>query len=529
MGSGLIQLGGSKLSGIINALTKNRVMGVLVGALVTAVIQSSSATTVIVVGLINAGLMNLGQSIGIILGANIGTTITAQIIAFKLTDYALLFIALGFLIVFIAKSKKKKHAGEILLGFGLLFYGIKIMGDAMVPIRTYEPFIAMMQTLENPLMGVLVGAIFTALVQSSSASTGVFITLSFQGILSLKAAIPLTFGANIGTCITAVLAAINANREARRAAIAHTLFNVLSTVIFLPFLAQYQALIEWMSGGMHATTQADIIAHVPRQIANAHSVAKIIAVVLFLPFTEHLARWSTWCLPVKPETEGEKFKTKYISDDALAIPSTALSLAKQEILRMAYSTKSMLEVSINLITKKDGKVAEIIRRSDDKVDRLNYEIRNYLTRIAQNLMEEEESKTQTSYMYIISNIEHIGDLLSKEMLTLGEKYIHRDARLNEEDLQNIGKFHAMVDDLFARVLTAYKDDDQELLESILSESERRRIVGFENEIKRHHFAALTKGCRQAEATTSVFLDLLNDYHAVFSHLLAIAHGQRGDF
>ncbi len=283
MGSNLTKLGGAKLSEILSKLTSNKYAGIVVGCVVTTIFQSSSATTVMLVGLINSGVMTLMQSIGVILGANIGATTTPQIVAFKLTDYSLVFITIGFLFMFISKKKSKKLLGEIILGVGLLFYGIKLMSDTMHPMRSYGPFIEYMTKLENPVMGVLVGTLFTAAIQSSGAAIGVFIALAFQGILTFKAALPLTLGANIGTCITAALASIGTNREAKRSALAHILFNISTTIIFLPFLPQFQGFVEQISAGaMNAKTAADIGLYVPRQIANANTISKVIAVVTLI-------------------------------------------------------------------------------------------------------------------------------------------------------------------------------------------------------------------------------------------------------
>ncbi len=244
MSEGLKKSAGNKMRSILSALTNNRIVGAVVGAFVTTVIQSSSATTVMLVSFVQAGLMSFAQSLGVILGADIGTTITAQLIAFKLTDYALLLIAVGFVMRTFGKGDNIRNIGEVLLGFGVLFYGMKLMSDAMKPLRTYAEFINLMKGLENPLLGLLVGTVFTALIQSSSAFTGIVIVMAQQGLITLDAGIPLVFGANIGTCITAGFASIGTSREAKRVALAHVLFKVCGVTLFIFWIPTFVDIIQ---------------------------------------------------------------------------------------------------------------------------------------------------------------------------------------------------------------------------------------------------------------------------------------------
>jgi phosphate:Na+ symporter len=276
------------------------------------------------VSFVQAQLMTFAQSLGIILGADIGTTITAQLIAFKLTDYALIVIGIGFGMMFLFKSKKLKNIGEAILGFGLLFFGMWIMSDAMAPLRTYEPFINILLQLENPLLGILVGTAFTALIQSSSAFTGIIIVLGSQGLITLEAAIPLLFGANIGTSITAALASINTGREAKRVALAHTLFKVLGVLLFVWWIPSYAEIIRMISpdGAEGLSGAAQLADVVPRQIANAHTIFNVALTIIFLPFTVQAAAFIYKLLPDKaePEEEGE-FKTKYLEDSLVSTPT----------------------------------------------------------------------------------------------------------------------------------------------------------------------------------------------------------------
>ncbi|MDH3629267.1 MAG: Na/Pi cotransporter family protein, partial [Acidobacteriota bacterium] len=295
MSQALKAVAGERMKSILATLTSNRITGALTGAFVTAIIQSSSVTTVMVVGFITAGLMSLSQSIGIIMGANIGTTVTAQIIAFKVTKFALLLIAAGFGMTLISRLEKLRFHGKGIMGLGLLFFGMGVMGEAMQPLRDYGPFLDWMTHMDNPVVGILAGALFTALVQSSSATTAVVIVSAGQGILSLPAGIALIFGANVGTCVTAILASIGRPREALRASIVHVLFNLAGVLLWLGFideLARWVTAISPVSEELIGVER--LSAETPRQIANAHTIFNVVNTTLFLGFSTQFARFVEW-------------------------------------------------------------------------------------------------------------------------------------------------------------------------------------------------------------------------------------------
>ena len=293
MSDSLKAVAGERMKLILARLTSNRFMGALTGAFVTAVIQSSSVTTVLVVGFISAGLMSMAQSIGVIMGANIGTTITAQIIAFKVTKLALLMIAIGFGMLFFSKNEKMKHYGGMLMGLGMIFFGMSVMSDAMYPLRAYQPFLDFMATMGNPFVGILVAAAFTALVQSSSATTGIVIVMASQGFITLPAGIALAFGANIGTCVTAILAAIGKPREAVRAAVVHVLFNVFGVLVWLGLISHLAEFVAWISPARGDLSGVErLAAETPRQIANAHTIFNVANTLIFIGLTAQFARIS---------------------------------------------------------------------------------------------------------------------------------------------------------------------------------------------------------------------------------------------
>jgi Na/Pi-cotransporter len=301
MSDGMQNAAGDKMRTILSQITHNRIIAVGVGTFVTMVIQSSSATTVMLVSFVHSKLMKFRQSIGVILGAGIGTTITAQLIAFKLTDYSLLLIGIGFILNSFTKSKNLRNIGKTILGFGILFFGMHIMSDSMFPLRSFSPFIDFIVKLENPFLGILVGAIFTALIQSSSAFIGIMIILATQGLLTIEASIPLLFGANIGTAITAILAGIKTDREAKQVALAHTLIKVIGVLIFLFWIPQFVEIVKLVSpkSSLSGGNFNSLAETVPRQIANAHTVFNIVLTCLILPFINLFGKLVEKLLPLK--------------------------------------------------------------------------------------------------------------------------------------------------------------------------------------------------------------------------------------
>ncbi|ODS29708.1 MAG: Na+/Pi-cotransporter, partial [Candidatus Scalindua rubra] len=389
MSEGMKKAAGERMRNILAALTRNRVVALTVGAFVTMVIQSSSATTVMLVSFVQAELMSYAQALGVIMGANIGTTITAQLIAFKLTDYALGMITIGFIMMMFAKRETFKYFGEALMGFGILFFGMKLMSDAMQPLRTYQPFIDLMKGLENPVYGLLIGALFTGLIQSSSAFTGIVIVLAQQGLLTLEAGIPLIFGANVGTCITAGLASIGTIRGAKRVAIAHVFFNIGGVLIFIWFIPHLADLVRWLSPVSESTGAVKLAMETPRQIANAHTIFNITVGLVFLPFTTILAHYVYKILPDKEIEKGVIPATWHLDDSQISHPAIAIGLVQSEISRMAKIVARMLSAILHpFISNEYGKdeiypkltVLEGIDMRERKIDYLDEKTVEYLVK-----------------------------------------------------------------------------------------------------------------------------------------------------
>ena len=478
MSQSLEAVAGDRMKAILSRLTSNRLMGALTGAFVTAVIQSSSVTTVLVVGFITAGLMSLSQSIGIILGANIGTTITAQIIAFKVTEFALLMVAVGFGMLFFGRRERLRQYGTVLMGLGLVFFGMGVMGDAMSPLRTYEPFLAWMAELETPAIGIVVGALFTALVQSSSATAGIVIVLASQGLISLTAGIAVIFGANIGTCITALLASIGKPREAVRASVVHVLFNVIGVLIWLPFIDQLAAWVMQISPvAQDLTGTAKLAAETPRQIANSHTVFNVANTLLFLPFTGLLAGLVERLVPDRPEEEGFWVRAKYLDEELLSTPSLALDRARLEILHLGDHVMEMMRRILPAMLTGERAELEEIAEMDDRVDRLHGQIVTYLGKISSGRLTETQTREFLKLLETTNGLENIGDIIETNLVNLGTHRIDQGVTISEPTRQVIREFHGVVTRALAASLqAATQKNDQAARMVIEMKSEINRLA-----------------------------------------------------
>ena len=445
MADALKAVAGERMKSILARLTDNRIMGVLTGAGVTAVIQSSSVTTVLVVGFISAGLMSLAQSIGVILGADIGTTITAQIIAFKVTKYALGLVAIGFAAVFFAKTEKLRLRGGLVMGLGLVFFGMAVMGEAMEPLREYEPFLDLMVRMENPLLGIAVAAVFTALIQSSSATIGIIIVMAGQGLVSLPAGIALLLGANIGTTVTAVLASLGRPREALRSAMAHVLFKVVGVLLWVFLIDQLASLstsISPSASGLEGT--ARFAADTPRQIANAHTIFNVINTLLFLPFAPQFARLMERLIPDRPLEEEVQVRARYLSPDLIRTPTLALDRARLEILHMGNRARDMFVGSLPAVLRGTNAELDDIEAMDDAVDALHGQIIEYLGTISQRKLTNSSTQELLRLMEATNDIENIGDIIETNLVQLGRERIEHDISISPATEAVLTEYHEAV-------------------------------------------------------------------------------------
>lgn len=460
---------GGRLKDILSRLTTNRFTAVLTGALVTAIVNSSSVTTVLVVGFVTANLMTMAQSVGIIMGANIGTTVTTQIIAFNISRYSLILVALGFAVFFGGRKELTRKKGLALLGLGLVFFGMGIMGDALSPLRSYPPFIDAMGRMESPGLGILAGALFTALVQASAATTGVVIVLSAQGLLTLPAGIALVLGANIGTCITALLAALGKPREAVRAAVVHVLFNTLGVLIWLMFIGQLAELVVWMTpqaGGMEGLEK--MAAETPRQIANAHSVFNVANTLLFLPFVGLLAKGAKLLVPDLPPSQEDPSRARYLDMDLLQTPSLAVDRARLEILNMGEKVRAMVTLILPAVFKGDREELLAIRARDETVDLLHGQIINYLGHLSRGALGEEDAWRLVSLMEAANDLENIGDVIETNLVTLGLQRLEEGIQVSAATQEVLEGFQKTVTKALDLALQAVGQRNVEAAEAVVA-------------------------------------------------------------
>jgi len=517
MSEGLKKSAGDRMRNILSALTSNRFIAMFVGAFVTMVIQSSSATTVMLVSFVQAQLMTFVQSLGVILGADIGTTITAQLVAFKLTDYALLMIAVGFAMTMLSKKDSTKYIGEAILGFGILFFGMKLMSDAMRPLRTFQPFIDLLKGLENPLLGLLVGTLFTALVQSSSAFTGIVIVLAQQGLLTLEAGIPLVMGANIGTCITAGLASIGTSREAKRVAIAHVMFKIGGVLLFIFWIPTFAGIIRSISPASVGLDGIDKLAsETPRQIANAHTIFNVSLALFFLPFTTMFANLIMKIYPERKQEKGIQPATWHLDDKAISTPAMAIDLARNEISRMSKIFGRMLEAIIEPFKSNDPQqdkkypqlsLVEGIEMREDKLDFLEEHIVAYLRKIGRQELSDRQIREVYGMMSIVNDIESIGDIIEKNMIPLIAKKLALNTDFSEEGKEELDIFHTKVCKQVSRLKEAFSELNPEIARSIMSKEEK--YSDLETEYRTRHLERIHEQREESIETHEIHMELMD--------------------
>jgi phosphate:Na+ symporter len=522
MSDALKNVAGEKMKDILGMLSNNRIMGMITGAIVTAVIQSSSVTTVMLIGFVTANLMSLSQTIGVILGSNIGTTITAQIVAFKVTKYALLLMAIGFGMLFSSKKEKIQQYGYMIMGLGMIFFGMGVMSDAMRPLRSYQPFLDLMTQMSNPVWGILVAALFTALIQSSSATTGVILVLAMQGLITLPAGIALSFGANIGTCVTAFLASIGKPREALRVSIVHVLFNVIGVLIFLPFIEPFAKFVVTISPSpAEGLTGLQAAASVlPRQVANAHTIFNATCALLFLPLISQIARFVFWLVPDRPLPEIEEIQPKYLSEMLLHTPSLALDAARHEIKRMAKRVDLMNAAIMPAVLTGSKESLMAVREMDEEVDILYKHIVNYLASVSKLQLNEYQTQKMLKLMGAVNDLEHIGDVIEVNMVDLGNQRIKRGFKISEATQKVINTLHVVVSDALKAAVRAVVDEDKDYAMRVLSMNEDMKRLALQADL--HQAQRLVSEDSGKFEAYSVEIEIIEKLKRIYYHAKRMA-------
>ena len=505
MGDGLENAAGESLKRILEKVTSNPIKSVIVGAIVTAIIQSSSATTVMVVGFVNAGLMNLTQAAGIIMGANIGTTITAQLVAFKLNDIAPIFIFVGTLIVMFSKGKRRKELGNIVLGFGILFTGMGIMSSSMKPLAGSPMFEHLIISIgDRWYIGVLVGTLITAVLQSSSATTGILVALATAGAIDINIALPIVFGCNIGTCITAIIASIGANKTAHKAAALHLIFNIVGTIVFLPFLGVLESVVLSMN---------DVVS---RQIANAHTIFNVINTLLLLPFSKYIIDVVNKIVP--GEDEIDNMGPKYLDDRLLETPVIAVGQVIKETIRLANKSRQNLELSMKAFNEEDEKLIAKVYENEKTINVLEESITAFLVRLSKCELADKEADIVASTFHIVNDIERVGDH-AKNIADLSMEKMERNLLYSTDALSEINEIYGYTMNALEKSINSYKSNNYELARDVQIEEDKIDIC--EKQFRDKHIKRLNDGKCNAYAG-ALFLDLIANFERIGDHAMNIS-------
>ena len=508
MAQGLQNSAGDRLKRIIELLTSNVVMGVLVGTVVTAIIQSSSATTVMVVGFVNAGIMTLNQAIGVIMGANIGTTVTAQLVSFNLEGLAPIALGIGIILYLFSSKTSVKNIAQILLGFGILFTGMEFMKDAVKPLAEYKGFTdALVSFGHRPILGLLLGFAITGIVQSSSASMGMLIALATQGLIPLSSALPILYGDNIGTCVTSLLSSIGASRNAKRAAIMHLLFNVIGSILFLLILNRP---ITYIVTQIDPTDAA-------RQIANAHTLFNLINVAILLPFSKYIVKLAIKLVPDNNDENDDK-ATKYLDERMLETPSIALGNTIKEILRMGNIAKKCLSSSMDGFINKSEKSAKIAFETEETINILQKSILNYLLNLSKTSLSDNLVESVDVLFNTVNDIERIGDH-SENIAELATTAIENDLDLSSEGIAEVNEMYKMVIQNYEGALKLINEKNHVLAKQILEREEE--VNRIEKSIRINHIYRLNNEKCSIDSGI-LYIDLISNLERVSDHCANIA-------
>ena len=502
---GLRRLAGNRLRELVFNLTRHRVLGVVVGIVVTVVFQSSSATTALLVGFATTGLLSLGQALGVILGADIGTTLTVQLLAFRVFDYAIILTVIGFILMY--SWRRLKDVGQAVFGFGLVFFSLKLVADAVAPLKLDPGFPRVIESLGNaPVWGTIIAMLFTFLVRSSAATVGLAVGLAVSGLLSLKASIPIILGANVGTALSAWLASLRGNAEAKRIALGHVLFKLAVVIPLLFLIGPLVSLVERTAGS------------VPRQVANAHTLTNVLAMLLFLPLLGGFERLVRRLVPTGKDEAG--VQPRLLEPSLLETPGVALGQATQEVLRMGRDVMAMLKSGLTVFLDNDKEGRHRVMEQDDRVDRREQATSNYLTELMREEMPPELSQKTIALFHVVNELEHIGDIISKSLMSYAKKKIDENLAFSQEGLQDICAFHAESLETLRMALAALSTWDP----TLAGETARRKELGNRllAEMHNRHLSRLRQGLKESIDTSTIHLDFISDLERMNFHAASIA-------
>ena len=510
MSDALQKAAGEKMKKILEFLTKNPIMGVLAGALVTAVLQSSSATTVMVIGFVSAGLMSLPQAISVIFGANIGTTMTAQLMAFKITDYIYPIIFVGFMLYFASKKEKVKNVGLVIFSFGLLFEGIEIMGSVMKPLANSPIFVELMAKVSDiPVLGVLLGAVMTLVVQSSSATIAVLQNFASQpgpdgvtSVIGLAGAIPILFGDNIGTTITALLASIGQSKNAKRTALAHSIFNITGSIVFLFLIPVLAKFVQFIS------PKGPEVEVISRQIANAHTTFNVVCTLVWLPLIPLMVKIVTTIVRGDDTKKVHSYEPQYLDDKMIGQPIPAMYMVSNEINRIATSTEKMLKI-LKEIVSGDNKeeTKSLFKKYHDAIKTLQDAIVTYISKLfTGGALTEVQAERVAGYLAIANNIDRIADRCG-DVVDIYERIGTSEKILSEQAKEELAQCVTIAEELFEQAITAVATDNVDQAEQVIKDKKRMRKA--QKKSTKKHLERLQENLCDPELTRAYSGILLN--------------------
>lgn len=512
MGESIEKAAGAKMRSFLDFFTKNRFIGMLFGMLFCAIVQSSSATTVMVVSFVNAGLMNLVQAAGVIMGANVGTTITSQLVAFNLSQAAPVFLMLGVIVTMFCKNNKVKQIGEVVLGFGVLFMGLSLMSGSMEGMKESPFVVELLHGINNPFLGILIGFVITAIIQSSSVTVSIVLLMAQQGLLPLWICFYIILGCNIGSCTTALLASISGNKDAKRAAMIHFLFNVMGTIVIAAILLLGES---WVEAGIRGISGDNI----GRCVANAHTFFKVFQVIILFPFAKWIVKLTYFFVPDKAGKEKQEgFQLEYIGPSSVFSPNTAVVEVTKELERMGHIAVENLIKAVNVLIKPEDKIIEEVYETEQQINYMNHAITDYLVKISQSTLPIDDMKNIGGLFHVVNDIERIGDhaenaadsaILSKE------KNISFSKESEEELLEMLNRVIKITN----YSIDMFSNNSKEHLQEILDLE--NGIDQMERDLQEAHVERLKKGqCRQEAGM--IFSDIISGLERVADHATNIA-------
>jgi len=519
MSDSLTHSTGNQIRDLLARLTRNKYAAFLAGIFVTMVFQSSTATTVMLISLVNSRLIRFVSTVGIIFGAAIGATVTIQLIAFRISDYALSIIAVGFLLYILSKQQKIRSISLSIIGFGILFLGMNLMSQSIEPFRSTDEFAWILSGLEHPLAGILVGALLTALIQSTSAFIGILIMLSGQGLISLAAAVPLLIGANIGTAVTAVIAAAGGSRESKQVALAHTLFKVTGALMIVWFIPLFSQLVILISPSADQVAGGGSYTDLPRQIANAHTVFNTVVALVFLPFTNLFARLVTRLIPLRNEVP-VKLSTWYIDEGLLPAPALALGVARREVLRMMETAQRMTEDILIPFMERNTEVLSKIKDREEELNYLRDAINRYLVKIVRQDLTAKQVQEAYQMMYAVDEFEQIGDVLAVTMWDKAESWCRSPYHFSAQGREEILDFHLMTLKILYHTYRTFQEADLKSARKSKEKYSHFRKMFFE--LERKHYERLRMEIEESVESSRTHMEIIASLKVIGSHATNLA-------